>query len=229
MSAVEETRLSPGEISFRVLGAAPGEVSPAAAARAVQEFLEREHPGLAATLTIEPADEAVLLRAEGESPDAMLREACQLLAPQTPSEEVGQIEVDVDEFAVETIEEPEAEPEWEETERLRSEVRYFPYPTCEWYEISTGDLVLTDTHIRFEPRWQITSESGTGPSGEHSHSISDVRRFWRGEWWDIPCLMLEMPERTYRYGWPAKRGEPETIFDVDEWLAMLRSMTERWE
>ena len=46
----------------------------------------------------------------------------------------------------------------------------------------------------------------------------------RGEWWDIPCLMVKTPRRTYRYGWPAERGELETLFDVDEWLRQIGAM-----
>jgi len=229
MSSVQETTLLPADLAFRVLGAPPDRTTPENAAHAVRQFLGREYPALAAALTVEAADEGVLLRARGEAPHTVLREAREILGPQAPSEEVGQIQVNADEFAIEVARPLEPEPEWEETEHLRSEVRYFPHPTCEWYEISTGDLVLTEHHVRFEPRFQIISESATAPSGEHNHLIADIERFRRGEWWDIPCLMLEMPDRTYRYGWPATRGEPGRIFDVDEWLTLLRSMTDRWE
>ncbi|MHC4592578.1 MAG: hypothetical protein ACYS8L_07795 [Planctomycetota bacterium] len=36
--------------------------------------------------------------------------------------------------------------------------------------------------------------------------------------------MLATGACTYRYGWPAARGEFAAIFDVDEWLVHLRSL-----
>ncbi len=231
MSREEQMRIPAAELSARVLGAPAGALSPQARAYAVRRWLQRRRPALAGAITVEAAEGGVLLRAEGEVAEARLREARELLRPEHPAAAAEEVEIEVDaaEFAVETTGTPEPEPARREPERLRSEVRYFPYPTCEWFEISTGELVLTERRVRFEPRLQIVGESGWGRSGEHEHPLEDLLRFWRGEWWDVPCLMLQMPQRTYRYGWPARRQEPGTIFEVDEWLSLLRSITGRWE
>ena len=36
--------------------------------------------------------------------------------------------------------------------------------------------------------------------------------------------MLRTPERVYRYGWAAARGEERLIFEVDEWIEQLRNL-----
>ena len=59
--------------------------------------------------------------------------------------------------------------------------------------------------------------------------LSEVERAYRGEWWTVPCLMVQTPRITYRYGWPAARGELELIFDVDEWLDHMRNLVQQIE
>ncbi|MGD2175495.1 MAG: hypothetical protein PVJ27_08835 [Candidatus Brocadiaceae bacterium] len=222
-----ELRIAPAELSPRVLGGPPDSAGAVAAARAAGEYISRKRPALMEVLRLSAEEDQVVIQAEGEAPERALREAEELLLPQRDAEPTGTISVEPSEFTVQVAE--EVAERWEEPEILRSEVRYFPLPSCEWFEISAGDLTLTERRITFEPEWQITRETGAGPSGEHLIRLDRLGRFWRGEWWDIPCLILETPQRSYRYGWPSARGAPETLFDVDEWIVYLRRLLERPE
>ena len=224
MRSEAEMKLSPSELSFRVLQADPARVTPPQAARAVERYLERKRSGLAQALRISAGEREVIIRARGEAPQEMLREARDLLAIGREPAPGAELEVDPDEFAIEPTDAFFEEPELER-ELLRSKVRYFPHPICEWFEISTGDLTLTDQGIVYEPEWTIMreEEAETG-SDRHLIGLAEVESASRGDWWDIPCLMLRTARRTYRYGWPAARGELDAIFDVDEWLQQLRSL-----
>jgi len=218
-------RLRPSQLGFWVLGTSADLVSAEEAARAVRDYVRRKRAGLAEALRIEPRGEVVVVRTEGEYPAQMLRELKDLLDAGRRLHPTAEIEVDPGEFTIEVVEQPPEGPE--EGELLRSRVRYFPHPVCEWFEVSTGYLTLTERRVLFEPEWQITREEDAGPEGEHRIPLASVERFWRGQWWDVPCLMLQVRQRVYRYGWPDRRGELETIFDVDEWLAKLGSIFEQ--
>ena len=194
MPSVAEIRFRPSEFSFRVLQVDPASATPAQAARCIQRFLRRKHTGLAEVLEISAGPDEVIIRASGEVPQEMLREARELLCPDWERPPELEIEVDSEQFVIEAVEEPEEPEEFlPERQILRSRVRYFPYPICEWFEISTGELLLTDRRITYEPEWAIMAED-------------------------------DGAEKIYRYGWAAERGEFETIFDVSEWLIQLRSM-----
>jgi len=223
MASTEEMRLRLAVLSFRVLQADPRLATPQEAVEGIKAFLKRKRAGLAEALEILAGEGEVILRATGEVPHEMLREARELLMPDWEREPAGEIEVDPDEFAIELPDELE-EPMLER-EVLRSRARYFPHPVCEWFEITTGELVLTDARVTYEPEWVMMQDGAEAErSGLHVIPLGHVIKCWRGDWWDLPCLMIQTPERTYRYGWPAQRGELETIFDVDEWLVQLRSM-----
>ncbi len=223
MPLTEEMRLRPADLSFRVLQADPRLATPQEAVDAIKRFLQRRRAGLAEALEILAGEGEVILRATGEVPHQMLREAGELLMPDWEREPAQETEVDPEQFAIELPDELE-EPLFDR-EILRSRARYFPYPTSEWFEITTGALVLTDARVTYEPEWVMMQDAEEAErSGLHVIPIDRISRCWRGDWWDIPCLMIEIPERTYRYGWPSERGEPETVFDVDAWLVQLRSM-----
>lgn len=200
----------------------------AVAARAVERYLLRKRRGLAQALEISGDRGAVLIRASGEFPQEMIREAEELLEIGAALVTVGVLEVDPAEFtiAVSDIVMPEPDPK---REILHSQVRYFPHPTCEWFEISTGSLTLDNRGILYEPEWVIVRDDPGRPSDQHVIPVADVRNCRRGQWWDIPCLMLDTGQFTYRYGWPAARGEFAAIFDVDEWLVHLRSLLREQE
>ena len=229
MSSVAEARIRPDELSFRVLQADPRRLGPDEAARAVRLFLERKRSGLAQALRISAGPHEVVLRAEGEMPQQIIDEARDLLGISQPLAAEDEVEVDPAEFAIDVLPQAEAEPEFER-EVLRSRVRCFPYPECEWFEISTGALTLSNVHVLYEPEWLIVSEQGQNTRGENTViPLHKVVRCYRGEWWDVPCLMIETPEVTYRYGWPAERGELDMLFEVDEWLEAMRRLLEEPE
>jgi len=233
MASTAQMRILPAELSFRVLQADPSSAPAGAAARAVLRYVLHKRPGLARALSISAEGASVVVTATGESPEAMLAELRDLLRldgePEESLDGVAEfIEVDPAEFVVHPVPVPEPEQDVElRRVLLRSVVRYFPYPVCEWFEVRTGELVLTQREIVFEPEYELVTEDPVArQSGLIRAELAEVVRCYRGEWWDIPCLMVETGRVTYRFGWPAQRGEPETIFDVDEWLGALRRMLE---
>jgi hypothetical protein len=222
MPSVHEARIHPHTLAFRVLQKKPDLATAQDACRGVKRFLHAKRPALAQALEIEVDAGQVVLRASGEVPDEMLREALELLESARPPEAEDEIRVDPSLFAVQTT--PEIERLDPEREVLRSRVRYFPCPVCEWFEISTGELTLSDRQIVYEPEWVIMQDEAAQQSGRHVIPLESMLDFGPGEWWDVPCLMIETPEVTYRYGWPAERGELDRIFDVEEWLRSLRDL-----
>ena len=223
MAAVTESRIRPEELSFRVLQADPQRAGPDHAARAVRQFLTRKRAGLARAVKVSAGPHDIILRAEGEAPEQLIDEARELLGLGQALAADGEIDVDAADFAIELVPQALQEPEFEH-EVLRSRVRYFPHPECEWFSISTGMLTLSDVQVLYEPEWLIMGEHGQQKGDNTIIPISDMPECYRGEWWDIPCLMIQTPKVTYRYGWPAERRELESIFDVDEWLEALRRL-----
>ncbi len=227
MASVEELRIRLCDLGFRILQMPPEQARAGSAAAALKRYLRLKRGGLAAALEIEAEGDAVLVRARGEAPGEMLRELRELIAQARVPEVDSEIEVDPEEFAIE-LGDVERGPELER-EIARSRVRYFPHPTCEWFEISTGELLLTNRLLTYTPEWNIMPDDAAQKEGQHIIPLDRVLEFRRGEWWDVPCLMVELPEITYRYGWPAERTDLDTIFDVDEWLMHLRNLSERAE
>jgi len=223
MPSVAMTKVRPSDLSFRVLQADPEGISPEQAARAVTQYLQRKRAGLAGAVEVSVGTGCVTIRARGEAPWEMIREVEELLGIGVELRPEGEIEVDPAEFVVKAFDVPNVEPDLER-ELLHSRARYFPYPVCEWFEINTGELSLTDRRIFYEPEWTLVEEDSLREAGQHLIPLAQVQDVKCSEWWDIPCLLVITRELTYRYGWPAERGEPETIFDVDEWLVCLRSL-----
>jgi hypothetical protein len=221
-----ELTLTVAELSFRVLKAPHEEVLPAAAAVAVRDYLERERPALAGALKVSAGRGGVVLQAEGEAPQELLSEAAALLRRPDAEPPAGELEVDPAEFGIEVAEDS-SEPEPGEREVLTSAVRYFPYPECEWFEVRDGRLTLTERRILFEPKLIIAESPDSEAGARHVTPLSELERAYRDEWLAVPCLMVQTPRITYRYGWPARRGELELIFDVDEWLRYIRSLTQQ--
>jgi hypothetical protein len=225
MPSTAEERFRPDAFDFRVTGARPGEVTARRAAAAVREFIARLRPGLAQVVEVEAEGGAVVLRASGEWPREVLAEARDLLGLREPDDAEDELDVDAADFSVEVvdyvIEEGVAE-----GEILRSKVRYFPHPVAEWFEISSGDLFLTDRALIYEPEWQLMQDEGAGRDNRLVTPLEEIENVYRGEWLEVPCLMVQTPGITYRYGWPVGRGELELIFNVDEWIERLRSLLE---
>ncbi len=220
MPSEAQTHLRIGELRYPVLQMHPDEGTPQLASAAVARYLGREHPALAGAVEVEPGIDGVVLRARGEAPEELLGVARSLLCRQR-IEPIGEIEVDVREFEIEVTEFHEAT-ELSPRELLRSEVRYFPFPECEWFEISSGELAFTEQQVVYEPELVIMEGVEAQESGRHIIPLAHISSVYRGEWWDVPCLMIESGQFTWRYGWAARRGEPELVFDVDEWILLLR-------
>jgi hypothetical protein len=146
----------------------------AVAARAVERYLLRKRRGLAQALEISADRGAVLIRASGEFPQEMIREAEELLDVGAALVPVGVLEVDPAEFTIDVsdIVTPEPDPK---REILHSEVRYFPHPTCEWFEISAGNLTLDNRGVLYEPEWVIVRDDPSRPTDQHVIPVADVR------------------------------------------------------
>ncbi|GAH85088.1 unnamed protein product, partial [marine sediment metagenome] len=195
MPSVAEMKFRPSEFSFQVLLVDPASATPAQAVRCIQRFLRRKHAGLAEALDISAGPDEVIIRASGEAPQEMLHEAKELLCPDWERPPELEIEVDSEQFVIQIVEKPEEA--LLERQILRSRVRYFPYPVCEWFEISTGELLLTDRRITYEPEWTIMPEDDEAQtSGMHLIALTDIESCQRGDWWDIPCLMVEIHGKT---------------------------------
>jgi len=214
--------LLPAELSFRVFQMNPAHIGAAEAARAVLSFLERKRPGLAQALEVSSEGPQIVIRASGEAPDQMLREVAELLGLTEDRQPVGEIDAPPEDFTIQVIQFAQEEPHLER-EVLRSRVRYFPHPVCEWFEMSTGELVLSDVRLVYEPEWAVLPEdwAASQKQGVHSIALTEITAVYRGEWWDVPCLMVETGGKTFRYGWPAEREEAAE-FDVDEWVEEMR-------
>jgi hypothetical protein len=223
MASVAECRIRPEELSFRVLQADPQRAGTDQAAGAVRQFLTRKRAGLAKAIKISAGARHVILRAEGEAPEQLIDEARDLLGLGQAVAPDGEIEVNAADFAIEVIPQAQKEPEFER-EVLRSRVRCFPYPDCEWFSVSVGMLTLTDVQVLYEPEWLIMGDNGPQQGDNTVIPLSEVLECFRGEWWDVPCLMIRTPDVVHRYGWPAERGELDAIFDVDEWLEAMRRL-----
>ncbi len=220
-----ELRIRPARLGLHVLKSSPAGVTALDAARALEDYLREEHPDLADAVRVWPADRRVVVRVEGPDPVEILRRVRELITRGRELEGVREIEVDPQEFSVAAGPLPQRVLDLECL--LRSEVRYFPHPVCEWYDVSTGHLTLTEECITYEPKWQIVTDDRTGRRGDHLIGLAEIEGCCRGVWWDIPCLMIETPALTYRYGWPASVTDPEQAFDVDDWLVELRALLER--
>lgn len=223
MASVAQSRLRPEDLSFRVLQADPQRIAADQAAGAVRQFLKRKRAGLAEVVKVSADPHHVILRAEGEDPQQLIDEALDLLGLGQVLSPDTEMDVDPADFTIEVAPEVVSEPEFER-EVLRSRVRCFPYPDCEWFSISTGILTLSDAQVLYEPEWLIMGDHGAEKGDDTVIPLSEVEECFRGEWWDVPCLMIRTPAMTHRYGWPAERGELDSIFDVDEWLEAMRRL-----
>jgi len=217
------------ELNAAILGAA-GDDSSAGVAEAVERFLREREPQLAALLSVRRCTEGIAITATGKGPLDMLRAVEGVLGIEdrlpevVAAEDLPEIEVEQEEFSLSVVERPE--PQLLAEEILRSKVRYFPLPTCQWFEISEGDLVLTAESITFEPRRHITADQDADTRGFIIVPLTQVKALRRDYWLNVPCIRIETAKRAYRYGWPAWRQEPETIFEVEEWLDTFGALRE---
>ena len=224
------------EVSARLtqgLGADPSGDQVAAAVRA---FLVEHQPWLAARVRVAAGDGCAVVTAPasgpvrlGERPIDLLRAVQGVMGmadklPEVHSDEgLPEVHADPAHFLLPAEDPAPERPEG--TEILRSRVRYFPLPTCEWFEVCDGELILQPLRVTFEPECQIMSERRSmGTAGKHVLELGRVRRVRRDSWWVLPCLRLDVNEGAYRYGWPALRTDPAAEFELDEWLATLKRL-----
>jgi len=224
--------IRPEELSASIFGERGWESS-LQAAEAVAKHLAEKQPQLAALVSVRACQDHIIVTACGARQLDTLRAVEGVLGVEDRlperdvPDELPEIEVDEEEFSVSAAELPE-HPEGGE-EILRSRVRYFPLPTCEWFEIREGELTLWPDRIVFEGRYQIVGDSGVDSGGLISIPLRDVTRFERDVWLNVPCLTVETEQMAYRFGWPASRDVPERLFYVEEWLDALRRILGRGE
>ncbi len=224
MAEKADLRIEPSELAPRVVGTEAAGSNPETAARAIRRYLERRRPALLNMVEVGAEEGSLVVKAEGETPEQTLKEVRELLRLDEDLTPVGKIEVDAEEFV---LKDTETEVDsWTETEILRSRARYFPHPTCEWFEVCTGELTLTEERVRFEPEYEMVGDE-TGGRSEQVILLERITEVRRGDWLEVPCLELVTRRQVYRYGWPARRGEPGTILDVDEWITHLRTLFAR--
>lgn len=219
--------LPQSRLSYRVLGGPPDRMPADRAAQALVAFVERKRAGLAQLIEVQAAEGVLHVTARGEWPEESLAELRTLLGLDD-DRAAGEIEVDPGEFAIEVDDVRGTEFAAAERVILHSRVRRFPYPVCEWFDISSGLLTLTESGVAYEPEYSIVDEAGRAGPGGLVVPLDDVRHAFRGEWWDVPCLMLQTAAETHRFGWPAERDDPSLEFQVSEWVdAIRRLMTRR--
>lgn len=224
--------IRPAELSAEILKGS-GRESTARVAQALREFLQERQPQLSALVTISACPGQIVVRASGEHALDTLRSVEGVLGMEDrlpealPFDEMPEIEANEKEFSLEatkSVQEPAAR-----KASLRSKVRYFPTPICEWFEISDGELLLEEDRLVFKPKHQIVPDSGASPEGVISIEFENIKDFGRDVWWNVPCLGIETEQKAFRFGWPPRREEPESIFQIEEWLDTLRRLLGRRE
>ncbi len=134
------------------------------------------------------------------------------------------IDVDLKEFALPPVP-PDAGPA-DNSVLLQSKVRCFPLPQAEWFEIYDGLLSLTHEGIAFRASWRPEDEDQPG-ARTHAVPLQEIVTVRRDNWICVPCLRVDTQAGSYRYGWPRRREEVESVFVVSEWVARLRSLVPR--
>jgi len=245
----------PDEVDARVRLLAGDKPTGVAFAQAVHEFLQAHQPWLAERVAVQAGKDCALIRPvvpgeadapggampgggtpdgtarEGERPGDILRalEAALGMMSKLPevldADGLREIEVDPD-----LLRPPAPVPEGEEDQfvgLLRSNVRSFPLPGAEWYEIHEGQLVLMERSVLFEPRHALGQTEDDRTVRRHEIPLADITGFGQDTWIHYPCLRIETERRTYRYGWPARRRNVWSDFNVEEWLVALESALSR--
>jgi hypothetical protein len=201
----------------------------------LKQFLRDKQPWLAARVRIEVQGEQVVVRAvdvgggrRGTQPMEILRafEGTVGMSDKLPEvsevDSLPEVEMEAGAFDFDPPQ-PTPEPPGNETlEGLCSKVRYFPVPEAAWYEICDGTLRLTEDALDFEADYHV--DYTEDETRDHRVPLASVQKALRDTWCRIPCLRIETREAAYRYGWPARRKEVDSIFTVGEWLTALQKV-----
>jgi len=225
------------EVSARLLAQIGPTPTGAALAEAVGAFL-RHQPWIAERVEVQACEgHAVVVararpqhgRSAAEDPLELLRAVEGLLGMEDKlpevldADELPEIDVGDEDLPVPAAEGPRHARA--ALELLRSRARCFPLPRAEWFEIQEGQLVLTSDRIVFEPRYRMGLAEGAPTARGHSIPLSEILDVGRDTWCDVPCLRVDAADRSCRYGWPPRREDPASNFDVAEWLEKLKSIT----
>jgi len=222
--AEQKLEIRPDELSPEILDN-PTEASADEAANAVSEFLRETQPQLVGQITVRVAGGFVAVEASGERPLDTLRAVEGVLGIRDRLPEVEDTEELPDlEWGEGTVEASETtRGGWvSDEEVLRSRVRYFPLPECQWFDIRQGILTLTEAKIDFQPEHHIPSVAGEATSESMEIPLADITEFMEDTWLHLRCLRIETELEAYRFGRAQHRGKVELVFEVDDWLQALR-------
>lgn len=218
--------IRPDELSRKVLEN-PSEVPADRAAEAVRDFLSMQQPDLASRVEVRARGSLLVVECTGERPLATLRAVEGILGVEDRLPEVGDTaglpEIEWEEEVVAAAEGVQATGRASDGEVLRSRVRYFPLPECEWFDIRQGILTLTEGKIVFQPEHRIPSVAGEGSKELVEIQLADITNFREDTWVHLRCLRIETYLEDYRFGRAAHRDKVELIFEVDDWLHALRN------
>jgi len=226
--AERKLEIRPDELSQALLEH-PREASAEDAAEAVRGFLNEKQPRLAARVMVHAAAGVVVIECAGERALDTLRAVEGVLGIPDRLPEVSASE-DLPEL--EWNEEPvepaqEAQPRFASDEEvLRSRVRYFPLPECQWFDIRQGILTLTGEKIVFQPEHHIPSVAGDSSKEHMEIPLGAITGIIEDTWFHLRCLRVETELEAYRFGRAQHRGKVELIFEVDDWLQALRHRLE---
>jgi len=216
-------RFSPAELSAQIRDAADDSADPEKVIAAVRTHLAHFQPILLPYLSFDTDGGLIVLQISDAAPRGLrigVEAALGLesKAPETEMEEItGEIQVPPDLFAIELSDECDTALTKEE---LRSWVRFYPLPTCEWYEISDGILSISNRNVMFKSAYQILGDEKSR-AVRHYYDIADVAQYGKDYWWNVPCLRIETGRARYRYGWATNYDEISLEFKIEEWLIVL--------
>lgn len=227
--------INPDEIGRPVLEEPGRALSGPELARALRRFLREQQPWLAERVRIVARRDCALVRAAAPDPHRPGTRSLEILralegavgmADKLPEvaeiDSLPEMDMKPGDFDLDIPEPDPAPRQAPVTEALSSKVRYFPVPEASWYEICDGTLKLTNTAIIFEAAYRV--EYSEAQPRDHRLPLAGVREVLRDTWCRIPCLRVETAEAAYRYGWPARRSETQSIFTVSEWLTALQKV-----
>jgi hypothetical protein len=219
-----EIRIAPSEMPSRLRERADDPSSPRKLAMAVHGFLAANQPVLLGHVKIgyDRGHVRILVHPDAPPGTRLGVEAALGLESRGPRLDEGlpvrDIDVDASAFDVEVSGDFGGEML---QEGLRSQVKYYPVPEAEWFEICEGILSVQSDLIVFETEYEIMSDARSRRLGGHEFACAEVVAFGESRWWNVPCLRLATGECEYRYGWTANFIELALEFDIEEWLRTL--------
>ncbi|HOX39646.1 MAG TPA: hypothetical protein PL033_16820 [Candidatus Brocadiia bacterium] len=110
---------------------------------------------------------------------------------------------------------------------LVADVRYYPWPECEWIAVRDGELRLTKKSVSFKPFWGRALDANCGITGGHVMPFGEISCAYRSQFVLTPALSIACAGKVYRYAWPGKRSpNPKRQFEIGVWLDELKNYTQ---